>query len=650
MPRPTKTGKFPFPIFAGFFATLLMAATAWASIDVTATVDRDVLGPEDTLTYTVSVNSSEEVSSGQPTLPDLADFEILNSWTSQEARASFVSTPSGPQFRTLRTIRYNYMFQPKREGSLRIGSSEVVVDGKTFNTKPISIRSAKGASGSQAGRGQQPSRPQLPPGFDDEEDDVFSQLLRRGAPPSVGTRTLPINPDEAFFIQVETDKTEAYVNEQITVSWYLYTRGQIRDLDTLKYPSLRGFWKEDIEIATHLNFTTEVVNGIPYKKALLASFALFPIKDGPAEIDPYTAKCTVIPVMDAFGGSFGGGKAYSFTKSSKPVKVNVKPLPIEDKPEDFAGAVGNFQVSARVEDKNVVEGQPFTLKVRFEGQGNAKLIDYPSFEIPQGLELYDKQNDARFFRTGTSYKDFSFLLIPRREGEFVIPSMGLSIFDPKEKKYVRRQTEPVRVIVGRGSGQQPGGAQSLTLEERAQKKKEISEPRLQLEYESASPINANLAGLGYVGIFGLIGFTLLWRARVELGWGQKKKDLLRQLRARLRKVEASAAKGDWRGVGTGMTNAVYFVLGNISGEGGANAELEKLLRKAPPSVRRELGDEFGRQMEIFQVLSFAPEDVVGALKDPANLKKAVADMERLMIKAVSLALSAGQSDESGSDQ
>ena len=86
--------------------------------------------------------------------------------------------------------------------------------------------SQKGGSRQGSGGGAAP-----PPGFfDDDEEDLFSQLLRRGGPPpSAGSRTLPINPQEAFFIQVDTDKEEAYVGEQITVSFYIYTRGGIRD-------------------------------------------------------------------------------------------------------------------------------------------------------------------------------------------------------------------------------------------------------------------------------------------------------------------------------------------------------------------------------------------------------------------------------------
>lgn len=638
-----------------FVATFAFAA---GNADVSATVDRNVLGPDDTFTLSVTVSSSDDVAASQPTLPPLSDFEILNEWSSQEARASIVSGPNGPQFKTTRTTRHNFMLQPKREGKLHIGTVEVVVDGRSYHTKPITVtvdpnaapqQQAGGGQGANPGNGFPPAFVQPPPGFlDDEEDDLFSQLLRRGQPQGTGSRTLPINPNDAFFIQVETDKAEAYVGEQITVSWYLYTRGQIRDLDTLKYPSLRGFWKEDIEIATHLNFTQEVVNGLPYKKALLASFALFPIKEGTSVIDSYTAKCSVIPSLDSFGGGFSFGKAYTYTKSSQPVKVHVKPLPTEGRPANFSGAVGDFQVSARVEDNNPVANQPFTLKLRFEGRGNAKLIDLPPFEPPQGLEIYDTQNEAKFFRTGTSYKDFTVLLIPRSEGDYTIPPISVSMFDPQQQKYVTKSTEPIQVHVGKGQGGGPNTPSLTVGQESKGKKAQDVAPQLQTEWSDGRKTNPAGQALGFSGLFGVVALTLLWRARNELGWGQKKKDLMRQLKARLRRVNTNVEKGDWRNVGVEMTNTVYFILGAVSGEGGANVELEKLLLKAPPSVRRELGEPVTKLMEKFQVLTFAPEDVVGKLKEPAELRKSVSEMEKLLEKAVALGLSSGQSGESGS--
>ncbi len=639
--------------FASLIVLISVMAWAKASVDVTANVDREGLNPGDTLTLTVSVTSNDDVNADSPNLPPLNDFEVINQWATQEARSNFITTPSGPQFQSVQTHRYNYMLQPKHQGTLSIPGVEMIVDGKRHVTKPISIKVAPGAGVASRQKQSQPQGfGQPPPGFgEDDEDDVFQQLLRRQAPQVAGSRQLNINTNEAFFVQLDTDKKDVYVGEQITASWYLYTRGIIRDLDTLKYPALHGFWKEDIEMATHLNFETELVNGIPYKKALLASFALFPIKDGTPTIDPYVAKCSVISGDDPMGF----GKANQYTKASNELKVTVHPVPADGRPADFSGAVGDFQLTSRIDDKNPVTNQPFALKIRFEGHGNAKLIDLPPFEPPQGIEIYETQKDAKFFRTGSSYKEFTVMLIPRAEGDFTIPAVSTSVFDPKEKKYVRKTTEPVHVHVAKGTGKEGADSPMAASGETKPTKKSATdtEPELDLRLRSGllSRMSVSNAQMGFVYglVFLLVFLFLLLRARKELGWGMKKKDLSRQLKVRLKRVDAKVIAGDWRGVGIEMTNTAYFVLGAISGEGGANVELGKLLLRAPPSVRRELGEDIRKQMEIFQILSFAPEQTVGNLKDSGSIKSSVGEMSRLLERAVELAVSSGQSAESVSN-
>lgn len=628
----TKTGKVLSACLCALLFFGVPVANAAGAPEVKAEVDRAAIDPSGTIVLSVSVESQEDIDVASPTLPPMNDFEVLSNWQGKEIRSTMVNTPSGPQFQTIRRNVFNWQLSPKRVGALTIYPVEVIVNGRSIRTKAISVRVASGL-------GQPKQRPQAPPGFEeDEEEDVFSQLLRRGmqAVPKGGSRTLPGNPNEAFFIQVETDKTEAYVGEQVTVSFFLYTTGMIRDLDTLKYPSLKGFWKEDIEIATHLNFQQEVIDGVPYKKALLASFALFPIKEGSATVDSYQAKCTVIPGADPFG-ALGMGKAYTFTKTSAPVKIKVKPLPVEGRPENFSGAVGDFQVTARIDDNSVIANQPFPLKIRFEGRGNAKLIDIPPFQAPEGLELYDTQKEAKFFNWGTSFKEFTLQLIPRRDGEFVIPAIAASMFDPATKKYVSRSTEPLRVRVGAGaSSTGQTSSQSFAKSGDAPKKRAAFEPRLieTLKPESRWTLAQAVAGAG--GLYSLaiaILFGLAWR---ELGIGRGGPSLGRRLKTRMCDLDVAAKKGEFRSVGVKGVNAIAFVLGEIVGDRVHERETGKLIEALPPTLKREIGAELTRCLQAMEFLAFAPESVLGASKESANLKKLIDETTTALNRVISL--------------
>ncbi len=620
-----------------FLFSVFLTGSAWSQVSVQAVVDRNEMGMGDTLTLSVSVQSNDSIDAQEPRVPNLAGFELVNSWNSSSTSSKLVQGPRGMQFESVRRQDFNYMLTPKRDGQLTIPGFEVVVDGKTYTTKPISIRVlAHGSGAAQMPRGL-PQMDEL-----DEAEEMFNQLLQRrggGAMPKPSVKNIPVNPNEAFFIMADVDKTEVFEGEQILVNWYIYTRGNILSLDRLKFPDLKGFWKEIIEEVPSLNFTQEVLNGIPYRKALLASHALFPIKPGTSIIDEYKIKAQVQVPTGAFG-SFGFGKPYSFQRASERIQVKVKPLPIEGKPSDFSGAVGQFDVRATIEGNQFPANQPFSLKVRFEGSGNAKLIELPSLGLPSIVEIYDTKADSKFFKNGKSYKEFEILLIPRQQGDLTIPAMNFSVFDPVAKRYVSHKTEAIPVKIVAGSAAPNASAGSALKNEPA-----ASKPVEKLNQLPDVLVSWDQSGTGVLGqnqgvlwflCYLAIAAVLLWKARIELGWGKKGRDLKEELQKRMKKVNQNIESNQWRSVGSELGNAIGHVLGELSSQGGASLEIQKLIDELPPSLRRQLGAELQRVVELTQILSFAPEGVVGKYKDPNELKKIAAEVEAVLKKSIEL--------------
>ncbi|MCB0394602.1 MAG: protein BatD, partial [Bdellovibrionales bacterium] len=371
-----------------FLIILFFAFSANAAVKVTATVDRNIVGLGDSLQYTITVESDSGVSVGAPRLPVIEGFEFVG----RSQNSQFMSTFDMSKGKLVSNRQENYVFefQANKEGKFVLGATEVVVDGKPFQTNKIEITVGPKSSNVAQQGGGSADEDESDSG---EDNDPFSQLLRQHG--FRGFKTAPPqNLNQAFFIQLEVDKTEAFVNEQVTASWYIYTRYNITDIDTLKYPALQKFWKEDVEVATRLNFTQEIVNGIPYRKALLARYALFPLKPGDAVVDEYKAKCMVL--TDSIFGSFGFNRPRSYTRSSQTAKINVKALPKEGMPSDFSGAVGAFDVSASISSPVVKVNEPFTYKIRWQGRGNAKRIELPPLQIPTSLEEYDTKVESRY--------------------------------------------------------------------------------------------------------------------------------------------------------------------------------------------------------------------------------------------------------------
>ncbi|MEQ1876665.1 MAG: BatD family protein [Bdellovibrionia bacterium] len=631
-----------------FLIAMFLQSVALAGVTVTATVDRNEVSYGDSINLQVAVSADESLVIGDQRLPDIDGFALINQSSGRESRSVF----SGGKFQFLQTQNFNYMLQTTKKGTLTIPPVEVVANNKAYKTQAITIKVLDQGSNpqpqqrqAQRGRGQpqQQQQQQQPQDPDDEEadpffrdaDDLFNQMLQRHGL-NQGTKGQPANPEDAFSIQLEVDKNDAFVGEQVTASWYLYTRNHIQNIDTLKYPNLKAFWKEDIELATRLNFQQEVVNGIPYKKALLVSYALFPIRDGSALIDTYKAKCTVI---SGGIGVFGMGQPMAFTKASPEVSVKVKPLPTAGRPADFSGGVGEFEVRSTISARSVPAHQPFSYKIKFEGRGNAKTIELPQLQLPVNLELYDTKAETKFFKEGNSYKEFELLIIPRQEGKVSIPEITVSIFDPKKIQYITKSVPPIEVTVTPGRGVPAQTSTTTNLAENQPVKP--AGPQLILEWDDSKPFAGPVQAAVWSAVFLLVFGTLGWKGMREFGIGEKRRSLKERAGKRFKIVRKHLESGNWRGVGAETTNIIYFTLAELAGEKGANTEIGKLWEKLPPSIKQEFGEKLKLMLKDFEMLSFAPEAHIGSLKEPKELKKLIDAIEELMYRAIAL----GTADE-----
>ena len=604
-------------------ALCLFAETSWAKVQVQAFFDREEAAVGDTFTYTIAVSSSESVGVEKPIPPPIPGLELLNQWSGSESRSSFANG----QFTVQRTQTFNFLYEVNKTGEIKVPPVNVTVDGKSVASNEAKIKIvAQNQQNQQQRRRQQQQDPM------DEMEDLFSMFLqRRGMPGQMpgqrpGQPVQPGKPDEAFFVRAVVDKDKVYVGEQITVSFYLYTRGQIRDLDTLKYPTLSGFWKEEIEMATRLNFEQEVVNGVPHYRALLVSYALFPIKAGKAKVDSYRARCTVIAPT-----AFGFAQPYVYTKASPEIPIEVMDLPLDGRPEHYSGAVGSFRVKSSLDQTSVAANQPVSLKIRFEGRGNAKAIDLPSVTWPNSLEFYDQKSESKFNRDGSSFKEFEIILIPREPGQFEIPSISTSYFDPEKKSYVRIQTEKLTLNVGAGQGG-PSANPGSPAAPQAAKEPVLSAPTF-MNVPQYPAFFSKQWLLGYwltafillLGALGAYGFLTLRAA--------PRRNLSTELLKRLKKAKALANDSRWREFGVELTNIVYQALGELSGHGGAVSNIENLLATSPVSFRKNEEANLRKIMEKLEVLSFAPEQSVGSLKESKELAALWSEVEKLLSRS-----------------
>ncbi len=617
-----KTGSFLF-----FIASVFCPAFSGAEVKVQSTVPTNKISLGEQIVVTVSISSDSSFNDSEPAMPTINGFGFVNSWSS--SNTNLVFTPHGKEFQT----RKNYYFRlsPAKTGRLVIPAFHVTVDGKDFETKPIIIQVNSGV-GSTANNKNKPDisdGTMEDMGDIDDADKIFKQLLRRRnlLPPS-SNKVETYNPNELFFLRTQVDKTSVYEGEQVTASWYIYTKGPMLSLDRLKFPELRGFWKEPIEEVPPFNFTSEVLNGISYSRTLLAEHALFPIKPGVAIIDEYKIKASI-----QTPGLFGVGTPYSVARSSEQVKIQVKPLPTEGRPKNFVGAVGSFELRAFVDRQNdFPANQPFSLKVRFDGSGNAKSIDRPALDLPPGLEVYDMKSDSKFFKNGTSYKEFEILIIPRQEGNFVIPGFSVSLFDPATSKYYGRSSEPISIRINPEKVQEQS---SLLSKEGFSMGRELALPEPTSFYGKNYSATAQWVGWLQIALWAMVFGGLVYKAR-RVFLNQKRRDISEEFDKRCLDIFRLVEEGNWRKVGIESSNLIYFVLGKISGQGKASQEASKLLELTSPSLRNELGSILQKHIDRFQLLGFAPDEITKQLEASSDLKGQVGDMIDKLRKALSL--------------
>lgn len=667
---------FFFSFLTSYFGFGSNAAWAQQGTVVTSTVDKNRVEVGDTFTLTVTVQYSENVEIDEPQLPRILGLELVQRWDNTSVQQSLVQTSSGMDFKTIRKREFHYAFQTRSVGPVSVDAFEIVVSGKLFKTEPISVEVLP--EGQAPSRNQGGARNARPGGVPDEDldpeeeflrqqEEIFNQLLQRqlgggggfgrGLPvpqpqanpgfrpiPNPDFRSMPTNPNDAFFIQVEVDKLSVFEGEQVTVSWYLLTRGQMETLDRVKFPSLKGFWKEIIEENPQITFSEEIINGVPYRKALLASHALFPIKAGKAVIDEFTVKSRVRTPSRNFG--FGLGRAFEYTKSSKRVEIQVKPLPVgSERPSSFTGAVGSYEVTAQIDGNQIPVNQPFSYKIRFEGQGNAKAIELPAIEWPAGIEMYDSKNESRFFKDGNSFKQFEVLLIPRKEGPMEIPGVQFSFFNPKTGKYEQRSTQPVKMTFLPPKEGSPAASNTFLGDASGvQKQKTLALPDLiptvaigsgKGSFAAAfSSGAASAQAPGVWGIFG-IGFLAAILALAGLGYQElkpksKSVSLRKKLDQAWKKVEKALAQSQMKQVGIEVVNSFNLVLAEVTSHKGETQEITKMLEKLDPEKRTQYGEKLMKLYEEAQLLGFAPESAIGHLAQPEKVKSLATQSKQIL--------------------
>ena len=197
-------------------------------------------------------------------------------------------------------------------------------------------------------------------------------------------------------------------------------------------PSVDGAVAYDLPVVNDALPSREV-SGATYRPFIFAR-ALFPLRAGTLVIPQARLAYT----LGTAGTMFGRQERQT---ANTPVRsVIVRELPSQGRPTSFGGAVGVFDVRARVERGIGRVGDAVQLTVDVVGAGNVKMLPPPVISIPDvtvspaGESISVDTSDLLV----RGSKTFRFLLTPRRDGDVPLGAVRYGFFNPVRGTYEER--------------------------------------------------------------------------------------------------------------------------------------------------------------------------------------------------------------------
>ena len=331
------------------------------------------------------------------TPPDFKGFNVVggpnqsvsNSWIN--GKRSFSKT-------------YSYFLSPQLKGKIKILQATVKISGEIYKTSPLIV-------------------------------EVTSAVDKPNDPNNIDYIA-----DENIHLVAEISNSNPYLNEGITILYKLYYRNPITisDVQELESPKFSDFWNHIIKIPK-ITVERGTYKNEPYNEVVWRKVVLYPQKTGKLVLEPLSLNLSVgIPTQKR---DFFGSKIYrqvqKTTTTGKNI-INVKALPEKNKPDNFTGAVGQFDFDVVLSKKSLKASESFQAKVKVNGKGNLKLFKLPKIVVPNTLELYEpeyKENIKVLLSGMKGSIEDSYTIVPQFQGKYPIPEISFSFFDPIKKEY-----------------------------------------------------------------------------------------------------------------------------------------------------------------------------------------------------------------------
>lgn len=314
------------------------------------------------------------------------------------------------------TMTHRYYVTPQRAGDLVVPVVEVEIDGLRYQSQAVGLKVL------EAGQANAPE------------------------------------PNQGASVEVEIPKRPVYVGESFSTQVRLLVPSEIRwRIEAMPDFESDSFLKTAFQQPQQQQQNR---NGRNYDVLTFRS-VLTPIKSGSVPIGTISFRLQMASAKKkerqnpAFGGIFDG---FPFdaqptvlqerTLKLENARMEVLELPTEGKPESFRGAVGQFRFGVTSNQAKVKVGEPLTITIQVQGEGNFDRIEIPPMVNPEGWRVYPPEtNFAKADETGRrGNKTFRLAVVPEMAHKQT-PQFEFTYFDPETAKYVTQVSSSVPLEV-----------------------------------------------------------------------------------------------------------------------------------------------------------------------------------------------------------
>ena len=405
-------GKIKLKLTLLLIVFYCLSISVASPVSVSAKVSRSSISLSETVQYQLIVKNVKKIDRIDTSV--FKDFHILQQSSSQNFQyinGEFASS-----------IIKTYTLKPKAIGNAQILGPSVMIEGKKITPNPVNIQVLQAAQLSQQSQGNSSAQ----------------RANQKNNAQALSQNNNQKNSSDIFLIS-KVNKQKVYVGQELVYSLLLYRRVSLLSDISYRIPNFGNIIHEPLK--RREDTITASHQGKRYYVQEIDRRKLYAYEPGTVTVSEAEAEIRLSFFMNN-----------QLLRSNK-FQIEVLPLPNRGKPNNFAGLVGKFDISSKLDKTVTIQNQPLAMKITVSGKGNIKQLNKLNFNASETFKIYQSNiDDKPLGDSKDNYQRvFEYIIVPKKPGNFQIPQFKMSYFDPGLNAYKMLATEAIEINVVEGT-------------------------------------------------------------------------------------------------------------------------------------------------------------------------------------------------------